>query len=90
MGVDSALVVGVRVLPVVGDARYGGELQPGLVVEVRVTSAGVDRSVPDAEVGETVRLIRADRNIHIVAIPPLLNFGLVRGASPLVAASITR
>src|SRR5262249_49986190 len=59
------------VLEVIREAENGRELAPFLVVEERVASAAVQRPVIETDVGETTRLIGANRRVsgdvrHIV------------------------
>ena len=57
MKVDAVLVVGVRVGEVVGEARDRGEFVIGGLIQVGVAGAGIDRSVPEAEIGKVGRIV---------------------------------
>src|SRR4029453_3604506 len=52
MEIDTALVVGVRVFEVVGEAADGRELVPACRIEVGVAAAPVDRAMADPDIGK--------------------------------------
>ncbi len=38
----------------------------GLLIEIGVAAAGVDRAVSDAEIGQVLRIVEADRNVAVL------------------------
>src|SRR5439155_233579 len=71
MHVDAVLILGRAVLEIVGEAEHAGEFMPGLRIKICVAAAGVDRAVPDTNVGETRRVVCPHRDVasdvrHIV------------------------
>src|SRR5271169_145544 len=80
MRVVAVLVIGARVLPVVGDAQYAGEFQPRLLVEVRVPTTRVNGAMPNPKVGQTAFLVRTSRNVASkVGHPVIVAFGPRKG-----------
>jgi hypothetical protein len=63
MHVDAVLVLGRLIFEIVGEAEHRREFLTGHRIEVGVAAAGVDRSVPDAEVGKARRVVCPDRYI---------------------------
>jgi hypothetical protein len=51
MHVDAVLILGVLVLEIVGEAECRRKFASGLLVEIRVGAAGIDRIVADADIG---------------------------------------
>src|SRR5262245_16999354 len=76
--VDAVLIVGVRIFEVVSEAERGRELVPGLLIEIAVGTADVDRPVTDTKIGQTVWIVGPDRNVagdvdHVIVdalVPP--------------------
>ena len=52
MHVDAVLILGRPVLEIVGEAEHASEFVPGLRIKVSIAAAGVERAVPDAEIGK--------------------------------------
>ena len=63
MHVDAVLILGRLVGEIVGEAEHAGELVSGLRIEIGIAAASVDRAVPDADVGETRRVVGSDRYV---------------------------
>ena len=63
MHVDTILILGVLVLEIIGEAECRREFESGLLVEVGIGAACIDRIVADAKVGNTRRVISASRQI---------------------------
>src|SRR5262245_3772380 len=74
--VDAVLILGVRVLEIVGEAKRDGEFVSGLLVEVGVGTADVHGVMPDAEVCNPLRVVVADRivvqNVNHVVVDALI------------------
>ena len=58
--VDATLIVSVWILQVKGEPSAGGKLVPGLRIGIGVAAAGIDCSVPKAQIGQSRRVISAD------------------------------
>src|SRR5262249_50665711 len=56
-------ILGRLVGEIVGETEHAGEFMPGLRIEIGVPAASVDRAVPDANVGETRRVVGTDRYV---------------------------
>ena len=63
MHVHAILILGVLVLEVVGEPERRREFESGLLVEVSIGAAGIDRIVADTEIGNARRIISAGRQI---------------------------
>src|SRR3984957_21354013 len=61
--IDAALVLGIGVFEIVGQAGDAREFIPGGWIEVCVAVAGVDRAMAEADIGELRRIIFAGGNI---------------------------
>ena len=48
MHVDAVLILRVRVLEIVGEAKHGRKFVARLRIEISIAAAGVDRTVSDA------------------------------------------
>jgi|SRR3954451_15465533 hypothetical protein len=73
MHIDAVLIVRGLIFEIVGEAEHGRELMPGLWVEVGVTAAAIDRTVADANVRQTRRVVGPDRDVSCdvsIASPP--------------------
>src|SRR5262245_21230288 len=62
MHVDAVLILGRPVL-VVGEAEHAREFVPGLRIEIGVAAAGVNRTMPNADVRQARRVIGPDRYV---------------------------
>jgi hypothetical protein len=63
MHVDAVLVVGARILEIVGEAEDARQFIAGVRFEVGVATADIDRPVPDAEIGQPRVIIRPGRHV---------------------------
>src|SRR3954466_5047338 len=63
MEIDAALIVGIRIYKVVGEAANAGEFIAGRRIKVGVTAAGIDGAVADTEIGKPHRIVVAHRNV---------------------------
>src|SRR5262245_49394155 len=74
--VDAVLILGVRILEIVGETKRDGEFVPRLLVEVGVGTADVHGVMPDAEVCNPLRVVVADRivvqNVNHVVVDALI------------------
>src|SRR4051812_36485785 len=63
MEIDAALILGGLVLKIIREPGNRGELVPGCWIEIRVSAAGIDGTVPEAKVGKACRTVVSDRDI---------------------------
>ena len=52
MEVDTALVLRIRILEIVGEAGGGRKFVSARWIEIGIGAAGIDRAVTDAEIGK--------------------------------------
>src|SRR5229473_1570850 len=63
MKIDTALVLRIRILEIVGEAADGGEFISRHGIEISVAAAEIDGAVTDADIGQTIRIVVADGNV---------------------------
>ena len=61
--IDAALVLGVGVLEIIGQAGDARKFIPGGRIKICVAATGIDRAVANADIGESGRIILAGGNI---------------------------
>src|SRR5262249_62129028 len=63
LNVDAILIVGARIFQIVSEAEGGRHLVPGLLIEIAVGTADIDRPVTDTKIGQTVWIVGPNRNV---------------------------
>jgi hypothetical protein len=63
MEIDAALVLGIGVLEIVGEAADAREFHARRGVQVGVAAAEIDRTVTDADIGEPICIVITDGNV---------------------------
>ena len=63
MKIDATLILGGLVHKIIGEPRDCRKLMPGGRIEISIAAAGIDGAVPQAEIGQTHRVIITNRNI---------------------------
>ena len=63
MHVDAVLILGMLVFKVVGEAECRREFASGLLVEISIRAASIDRIVADTEIGNRLGSYTSGRQI---------------------------